>query len=1238
MKKLLLSAGLISFVSSLFAQNPGLVISEIWANPNGSPDSPFEWVELKATANIDFALTPYSVVVANNGTATSAGWIAGGNISYGFNINTGSVTAGDVVYVGGSSMAVTGVKLRQINTGTTGGDGFGSASAGPFGNGGSNADGVAVFNVPVTSLTNATVPVDAVFYGTGIGNALVSGGTAGYQLPLNDLYPGGKLQANSFFAGDPAADISIRASGIYNTATGQWVGVRSWTTQTGFTDQSSDIVLTTVAPPAQVSISSTVQTVTEDAGTVQVPVTVSAANTQPVKVVFALVGYTNAMAGSDFSIANDTLSIPASANGTFNFNIDIIDDALAERTEYVIVKITYLENAQLAGNNYQIVYIRDNDYLAPAPANELKLNLLTSFSNGTAGTNSAEIVSYDKLSKKLYIANSIGAKLDIVDFSNPSAPVLQNSISVTPYGNINSVTTHNGVVALAIENSNPQDSGFVVILDSLGNFVNQLRVGPMPDMITFNRDYTKLLTANEGEPNTNYTSDPEGSVSIIDLTPGVASLGQADVSFVTFTSFNPQLAALRAQGIRIFGPGSTVAQDLEPEYIAISDDNLKAYISLQENNAMAVIDLATATVDSLFSLGMADYTNSGMDASDQSGSVLIASFPVKGLYMPDALAFARIAGTGYVFSANEGDARENNAVTDVARINATPLDSTVFPDQHILKNNSFLGRLNIVQHTGDTDNDGDMDELQALGGRSFSIRDAASGALVFDSKDLIEQIIAADPVFSSMFNASNSGAIAVKNRSDDKGPEPEGITVAEIEGSVYLFVALERIGGVMLFNVDIPSAPVYVGYYNNRTAPSGDPDRGAEGIIYIKPEDSPNGNGLLLLANEVSSTVSVYQVNTCSQLAGANMGIQADSICQDASLQLSIPGDAANTLQWLLNNQPISGATGNSIMASQAGIYSVAVTNSTLQCSDVSAPFVLSLNPLPVLQIAASDTAVCPGVQVILSAAADSISWAGTVQNNVAFSPAATQYYTVTGYTTEGCMAADSIKITVFPPASVQIPGNDSLLICAGTELVLNATGNGIISWSGGISNGQTTEPLLTATYMAYITDNNGCMDSAALYVEVNPLPVPQIVYSNGVLSLSTGFAAVEWSLNGTTVGTDNTYIPTVNGTYTVTVQDTQTCSGSAVYTVFNVSLAEQEALQLHMFPNPAGEQLTLMLPDGSWNMLRITDIGGRVVRSQVIGNNEKIITLSVQDLSKGTYIVQLSGEENRVRRILVKQ
>ena len=235
----------------------GLLISEFLPNPAGT-DSPFEFVELRATRAIDFSATPYSVVFNNNGTANANGWIAGGTLSYGFSITTGSVGAGDVVYVGGSSMIATGPKLRVINTGTTAGDGFGSAAtAGVLGNGGGNADGIAVFDVAVGSITASTVPADAVFFGSAAGGAVVSSGAAGYQLPVNDLYAGGKLQTTSYVAPDPGSGDFLVGTGTFNTTNCTFTTPRAFTVTTNFTDQTSSVDLQAGVAPTIIENSTT---------------------------------------------------------------------------------------------------------------------------------------------------------------------------------------------------------------------------------------------------------------------------------------------------------------------------------------------------------------------------------------------------------------------------------------------------------------------------------------------------------------------------------------------------------------------------------------------------------------------------------------------------------------------------------------------------------------------------------------------------------------------------------------------------------------------------------------------------------------------------------------------------------------------------------------------------------------------------------------------------------------------
>jgi hypothetical protein len=618
-------------------------------------------------------------------------------------------------------------------------------------------------------------------------------------------------------------------------------------------------------------------TVAENAGSVSIPLSIANPGAAASSVQVVLQAFGTAAAGQDFTYATtQTVTFPAGATSTQTLTIPILEDALGEETEYFVVRLQNPTNATVSASaNDILVYIRDNDTPAPVGAGNLTMSLVQSYQNGTPFSsstqiNSAEIVSYDASTKRLYVANSIGGKLDILDLTNPAAITAVASINISTYGGINSVAARNGVVACAIENANPQANGSVVFFDQRGVFQKQVTVGALPDMITFSPDGRYVLTANEGEPKADYTVDPEGSVSVIDLAGSVASLTQANVTTATFTAFNDQATALRAQGIRIYGglatAPATVAQDLEPEYIAVSANSQTAYITLQENNAIAVLDLATKQITALRPVGYSDLRQPGrgIDASDQTTDVLIANWPVKGMRQPDALAAFEVGGTPYLLTANEGDARDYSAFSEQVRLSANgySLDATVFPNASLLKNNNVLGRLNVTNKLGDTDGDGDFDEIYAYGGRSFSIYNATTGAEVHDSGNLLERVTATDATYGALFNASNSfGEIPTrKNRSDDKGPEPEGVTTGRIGNNLYAFVSLERVGGVMVFNINDPANPVLELYKNNRSLTAGTGDLGPEGLVFIAAADSPTGQPLLLLANEVSSTVAVYSL------------------------------------------------------------------------------------------------------------------------------------------------------------------------------------------------------------------------------------------------------------------------------------------------------------------------------------------------------------------------------------------
>jgi hypothetical protein len=308
-----------------------------------------------------------------------------------------------------------------------------------------------------------------------------------------------------------------------------------------------------------------------------------------------------------------------------------------------------------------------------------------------------------------------------------------------------------------------------------------------------------------------------------------------------------------------------VAQDLEPEYIAVSPDSKTAYVALQENNAIAVIDIAKAKVLAIHPLGFKDWTASGLDASDRDNAINIQPWPVFGMYQPDGIACYEANGKRYIVSANEGDAREYDTFAEEARVRGITLDPTAFPNRSALRDNAAMGRLNITTALGDTDNDGDFDALYTLGGRSFSIWEV-NGSVVktFDSGDQFEQITAS--LLPAQFNSANDENDSFDSRSDNKGPEPEGIALGEIDGRTYAFIGLERIGGIMVYDITNPAAPAFVQYVNTRDF-SGDAeagtagDLGPEGIEFVSASDSPNGKPLLIVAYEVSGSVAIFEIN-----------------------------------------------------------------------------------------------------------------------------------------------------------------------------------------------------------------------------------------------------------------------------------------------------------------------------------------------------------------------------------------
>ncbi len=494
----------------------------------------------------------------------------------------------------------------------------------------------------------------------------------------------------------------------------------------------------------------------------------------------------------------------------------------------------------------------DNPSSGQNPDINTNVNFKYSNTIKVGGEGAAEISAYDTKTKKLFVINSESKEVSVYNLSNVETPEKLSSIAINS-GAPNSISAYDGKIAIAIEADVKQNNGKISLYNAENNeLISNFTVGALPDMVTFSKDGKLLVCANEGEPNSLYTNDPEGSVSIINIE-------SKQVSTLDFTAFNGQEASLEANGFRVFGPGANLATDVEPEYITISDDSKTAWVSLQENNGIAKVNLESKTIEAIYPLGFKDYNAAGneIDPSNEDNKKELRNIPVYGIYQPDAITYIKINGVGYIISANEGDAREyiNDKGTDdedddedvfvnEKRIKKIDLDPTAFPNADELQKEENLGRLKIALDLGDTDNDGDYDKLYSYGARSFSIW-SENGSLIYDSGNSISQKTL--ELTPTTFNDEDG-------RSDDKGAEPEAVEVLNIGNERYiLFVGLERTDQVMVYDITNPSAPSFLAILSN------DGDEAPEGLLVIPAKDSPNGKDLLLVSNEDSGTVSIYQ-------------------------------------------------------------------------------------------------------------------------------------------------------------------------------------------------------------------------------------------------------------------------------------------------------------------------------------------------------------------------------------------
>lgn len=527
--------------------------------------------------------------------------------------------------------------------------------------------------------------------------------------------------------------------------------------------------------------------------------------------------------------------------------------------------------------------------------NGSELKLLASYSTGS-GIAGAEISAVDAKSKRLFITNGKTNSIEIVDIANAKKPKLIKSVSFSDKGvtGIQSVAAQNGVVVVATSVGEATTAGKVFVMDTNGvlraGATDGVTVGVLPDSIHISPNGRYVITADEAQPK-NYcltngvlteTSDPKGSVSIIDLQAKSLSATVLD-----FSSFNDRKSAITYAGGRVFGPGASVAQDLEPEYVTISPDGSTAWVTLQENNAIATVDLASKSIVGISGLGFKNHNlyNTGLDSSDRDNVIDIGARNIQGMYQPDAIGSVVAGGNTYLITANEGDAREYPCLmggTDPTKLEAEDLRLGVAGDSTLsstFKSDAVAGRMKVtpfspasVTGTVVTANT-KVSTPYSFGARSFSVWKAPTlegvfpAQRIFDSGDEIERIVASErpKLFNADWNTTTGLVSSFESRSASKGPEPEGLAIGTAYGRTWMILVLERDSGVMLYDITDPVKPQFRQYLNT-SIPGGDIILGTagnvspEGALFLDGKKSPTGKPMFIISYELSGTVAMFEL------------------------------------------------------------------------------------------------------------------------------------------------------------------------------------------------------------------------------------------------------------------------------------------------------------------------------------------------------------------------------------------
>jgi hypothetical protein len=585
----------------------------------------------------------------------------------------------------------------------------------------------------------------------------------------------------------------------------------------------------------------------------------------------------------------------------------------------------------LAGGGLSFAAATPAEATPSSYADQITMTKIAGYSTGATPNPDggiAEIVQYNSDNHSFYVVNgsTSPASLEIVTLptsgygSTPLALTKSASVNIEAllaakvpgftYGDLTSVaidTTKDRVYA-AVQEAGFDKAGLIVVMNYAGDYVTSYAAGVQPDMVTVAPGGRYVISADEGEPRDGtVANDPAGTITVVDTDVNTVShIGFADTSKIDDLAHIRGVERDPSTNLMLPRTKAAAVTDFEPEYVTVQ--GARAYVTLQENNAVATVDLPSASLVSVKGLGAKDVRVAGNEADVvRDAKIDISNYPAKMLYLPDGISSYSVGGKTYLFTANEGDVSEF-------------IDNSITVDQiapYLTDDAAKTFWANVTSNPGDVA--ADMSDLSVpyfYGARSFSVWNT-DGTQVFDSGSDMEKITAER--LPSYFNISNDKykSSDFDKRSGKKGPEPENVEIGTVGNKTFAFICLERIGGVMTYDVTDPTKPTFVNYINTRefTSDLGG-DNSPEGLDFIPAQQSPTGKALLLASFEVGGTVAVYEVGSDPR---------ASSQVSLASTPASYGHSATVTAAVTVEGAPAAGAVNFSVDGTSVG--TVALVN-----------------------------------------------------------------------------------------------------------------------------------------------------------------------------------------------------------------------------------------------------------------------------------------------------------------------